>query len=58
VIVQFWSYPALAALAALAVVPLLALALRTRQSGAGTPAGDAGSMLRPVGTREVVDEAQ
>jgi MFS family permease len=58
VIVQFWSYPALTVLAALAVVPLLALALRTRQSGAGTPAGDAGSMLRPVGTREVADEAQ
>jgi MFS family permease len=58
VIVQYWSYPALAALAALAVVPLLALALRTRQSGAGTPAGDAGSMLSPVGTREVADEAQ
>jgi MFS family permease len=58
VIVQFGSYAALAALAALAVVPLLALALRTRQSGAGTPTGDAGSMLRPVGTREVADEAQ
>jgi MFS family permease len=58
VIVQFGSYPALAALAACAVVPLLALALRTRQSGAGTPAGDAGSMLRTVGTREVADEAQ
>lgn len=57
-IVQFGSYPALAALAALAVAPLLALALRTRQSGAGTPTGDAESMLRPVGTREVVDEAQ
>ncbi len=58
VIVQFGSYAALAALAALAVVPLLALALRTRQSGPGTPTGDAGSMLRPVGTREVADEAQ
>jgi MFS family permease len=58
VIVQFWSYPALAAVAALSVVPLLALALRTRQSGAGTPAGDGGSMLRPMGTREVADEAQ
>jgi len=58
VIVQYWSYPALAVVAALAVVPLLALALRTRQSGAGTPAGDAESMLRPVRTREVADEAQ
>lgn len=58
VIVQFWSYPALAAVAALSVMPLLALALRTRQSGAGTPAGDAGSLLRPVATREVADEAQ
>jgi MFS family permease len=58
VIVQYGSYPALTVLAALAVVPLLALALRTRQSGAGTPTDDAGSMLRPVGTREVVDEAQ
>ena len=58
VIVQFASYPALGALAACAVVPLLALALRTGQSGAGTPPGDAGSMLQAVGPREVADEAQ